>query len=72
MKRAIPALVAAAALALPAGASADPAGCSAHGASWKTPGEMFQAARADLGVNPTQLAGVHGVSVGRLVAAGCR
>lgn len=72
MKRVIPALVAAAALALPAGAGADPVGCSAHGASWTTPGKMFQAARADLGVNPTQLAGVHGASVGQLVAAGCR
>lgn len=74
MKRAIPVLISALALALPAAASADPgtAGCSAHGATWKTPGKMFQSARADLGVTPTQLAGVHGVSVGQLIGAGCR
>lgn len=74
MKRAILATMTVGALALPAGASADAGAsqCSAHGGTWATPGKMFQAARGDLGVNPATLAGVHGVSVGKLVAAGCR
>jgi len=74
MKRIIVSLAAAAVLAVPAaaGASDNPAQCSAHGLTWKTPGKMFQAARADLGVSPQQLAGVHGVTVGQLVQAGCR
>ena len=74
MKRIILGLSAAAVLAVPgvAAASDSPAQCSAHGLTWKTPGKMFQAAGADLGVTPAQLAGVHGVTVGQLVQAGCR
>jgi hypothetical protein len=75
MKRSIAGLaVAVAALAIPAGAGAagSPAQCAAHDMVWATPGKMFQAARADLGVNPAALAGVHGLTVGQLVEAGCR
>ena len=75
MKRVILAAVATGALAIPATASAAPADkCSSatHGATWKTPGAMFQAARDAYGVNPKQLAGVHGVSVGQFVAVACR
>ena len=74
MKRATLALTAAAALALPAvaGAEGSAATCSAHGLTWDTPGKMFQSARTDLGVNPQTLASVHGVTVGQLIAAGCR
>jgi hypothetical protein len=74
MKRATLALTAVAALALPAAAGADAgaASCSAHGLTWDTPGKMFQSARTDLAVNPATLAGVHGVTVGQLIAAGCR
>jgi hypothetical protein len=74
MKRIVLGLVAAGALAAPTAAGAaggGPAQCSAHGMTWKTPGKMFQAARADLGVNPAQLARVHGLTVGQLVQAGC-
>ena len=74
MKRSILCLGVAAALAIPAagaGAAESPAQCSAHGAVWATPGKMFQAARTDLGVNPAMLAGVHGLTVGQLVQAGC-
>ena len=74
MKRSILGLAVAAALAVPAGAGAagSPAQCAAHDTVWATPGKMFQATRADLGVNPAALAGVHGVTVGQLVQAGCR
>ena len=74
MKRIILSLGAAVVLAVPAGATAaeSPAQCSAHGLTWDTPGKMFQAARGDLGVNPQQLAGVHGATVGQLIQAGCR
>jgi len=74
MKRSILGLAVAAALAIPAGAGAadSPAQCAAHDMVWATPGKMFQATRADLGVNPAALAGVHGVTVGQLVQAGCR
>ena len=77
MKRVILAAVATGALAIPAAASADAAtvdkcSSSTHGATWKTPGAMFQAARDGYGVNPKELAGVHGVSVGQLVAVACR
>ena len=77
MKRVILAAAATAALAIPAAASADGATldkCSSptHGATWNTPGAMFQAARAGYGVNPAQLAGVHGVSVGQFVQVACR
>lgn len=75
MKRSILGLaVAVAALTIPSGASAaeSPAQCAAHDMVWATPGKMFQATRADLGVNPAALAGVHGLTVGQLVQAGCR
>ena len=74
MKRVILAAVAVGALAIPAAASADAAQCSSstHGATWNTPGAMFQAARDGYGVNPAQLAGVHGVTVGQLVQVACR
>ena len=74
MKRVILAAVAAGALAIPAAASAEGATCSSstHGATWNTPGAMFQAARAGYAVNPAQLAGVHGVTVGQLVQVACR
>lgn len=74
MQRAVLTLAAAAALALPAAAGADAGGtqCSAHGLTWDTPGKMFQSARSDLSVNPATLAGVHGATVGQLIAAGCR
>ena len=77
MKRVIIAAVAAGALAAPAAAGADASTlqkCSSptHGATWKTPGAMFQAARDGYGVNPAQLAGVHGARVGQLVQIACR
>ena len=75
MKRSILGLaVAVAGLAIPsaAGAAGSPAQCAAHGMVWATPGKMFQAGRADLGVTPAALAGVHGLTVGQLVQAGCR
>ena len=74
MKRSILSLAAVAALAVPAaaGAAGSPAQCAAHDAVWSTPGKMFQAARADLAINPATLAGVHGLTVGQLVQAGCR
>ena len=75
MKRSILGLAVAAALAIPAGAGAagSPASqCAAHDTVWATPGKMFQATRADLDVNPATLAGVHGLTVGQLVQAGCR
>jgi hypothetical protein len=77
MKRVILAAVAAGALAIPAAASADGAtlnkcSSSTHGATWNTPGAMFQAARQGYDVNPAQLAGVHGVTVGQLVQVACR
>jgi hypothetical protein len=74
MKRSMLGLAVAAVLAVPAaaGAADSPAQCAAHGMTWATPGKMFQAARGDLGVNPAALAGVHGLTVGQLVQAGCR
>lgn len=77
MKRVIIAAVAAGALAIPAVASADGATldkCSSptHGLTWNTPGAMFQAGRDGYGVNPAQLAGVHGVTVGQFVQIACR
>lgn len=77
MKRVLVAAIAAGALAVPAtanagAASTDKCSSSTHGATWKTPGAMFQAARDGLGVNPKELAGVHGVSVGEFVALACR
>jgi hypothetical protein len=74
MKRSMLGLAVAAALAIPAaaGAADNPAQCAAHDMVWATPGKMFQAARGDLGVNPATLAGVHGLTVGQLVQAGCR
>jgi hypothetical protein len=74
MKRSILSLAAVAALAIPAaaGAADSPAQCAGHGFVWSTPGKMFQAARADLAVNPAALAGAHGLTVGQLVQAGCR
>jgi hypothetical protein len=75
MKRMILGLSAAAVLAVPGAAAADGvgAGCSSstHGATWKTPGEMFQSARDGYGVNPRSLADVHGVSAGQLVRVAC-
>ena len=68
MKRVILAAVATGALTIPA----DKCSSATHGATWKTPGAMFQAARDAYGVNPKQLAGVHGVSVGQFVAVACR
>lgn len=77
MKRVILAAVAAGALAIPAAASADGAtldkcSSSTHGATWNTPGAMFQAGRDGFGLNPAQLAGVHGVTVGQFVQLACR
>jgi hypothetical protein len=77
MKRLMIAAVATAALAAPAAAGADAAtldkcSSSTHGATWNTPGAMFQAARDGYGVSPAQLAGVHGVTVGQFVAVACR
>jgi hypothetical protein len=77
MKRVILAAVAAGALAVPAAASADGAtldmcSSSTHAATWNTPGAMFQAARDGYSVNPAQLAGVHGVTVGQFVQVACR
>jgi hypothetical protein len=45
---------------------------STHAATWNTPGAMFQAARDGYSVNPAQLAGVHGVTVGQFVQVACR
>ena len=74
MKRFLAVAVATAALAVPATAGAEGVSCSSstHGATWKNPGAMFQAARDGYEVNPAQLAGVHGVSVGQLVGVACR
>lgn len=77
MKRVILAALAVGALAIPAAASADGAtldkcSSSTHGATWNTPGAMFRAGRDALGVNPAQLAGAHGVSVGQFVQLACR
>jgi hypothetical protein len=76
MKRMIVAAVAAGALAVPAAASAngatlDKCSSATHGATWNTPAAMFKAARDGYGVNPAQLAGVHGVSAGQLVQVAC-
>lgn len=77
MKRVIVAAVAAGALAIPAAASAggttlDLCSSSTHGATWNTPGAMFQAARDGYSLNPAQLAGAHGVTVGQFVQIACR
>lgn len=74
MKRVLVAAIAAAALAVPATAGAEGISCSSstHGATWKNPGAMFHAARDGYGVNPAELAGVHGVSVGQFVGVACR
>jgi hypothetical protein len=76
MKRIMLGLGVAAALAVPGVAAADSSAgqCSSatHGATWSSAGDMFQSARAGYGVNPRDLAAVHGASVGQLVQAACR
>jgi hypothetical protein len=74
MKRLLVAAVASAALLVPTTAGASGVSCSSatHGATWKNPGAMFQAARDGYGVNPAQLAAIHGLSVGQFVAVACQ
>ena len=76
MKRIMLGLGVAAALAVPGVAAADSSAgqCSSatHGATWNNAGDMFRSARAGYDVNPNQLAGVHGATVGQLVQAACR
>jgi Ni/Co efflux regulator RcnB len=80
MKRIIVGLIAAAVLALPSTAAAAPgtAQCSTPSGhplgavTWKNPGEMFRDARSGFGLNPVQLAGAHGATVGQFVQLACR
>ena len=76
MKRIIGIAAVTAALAVPAAASASPAEplCTSgtHGATWGTPGKMFQYGRDATGLNPAGVAAVHGATVGQLVQLACR
>ena len=75
MRRIIGIAAMTAALAVPASAAASPSEplCSSgtHGATWGTPGKMFQYGREATGLNPAAVAGVHGATVGQFVQIAC-